>query len=113
MDEPPTVNIALAEILATVAGVIVDVTFGSDIVAGGVIVGVSVANAVGVSVSVGGRVSVGVSVNVGGRVIVAVREGAGVRVDVRVALGDGVIGIFKVIESLAVAVRPFESRYFI
>lgn len=83
-------------------GVLVDVSVGVTV---GVLVDISVGVSVGVSD--GDGVSVLVTVDV----VVAVFVGRGVRVKVRVGLGDGVTGIFSAMESLAVAVRPFASRY--
>ena len=76
----------------------------------GVLVGVLVDVSVGVAVGVSDGDIVDVRVTVG--VLVAVLVGRGVRVAVRVGLGDGVTEMFSTMESLAVAVRPFASRYF-
>ena len=57
-------------------------------------------------------VDIVISVDVGVRVPVKTIDGVGVRVIVRVAVAAGVLDWLSVIESNAVAVRPFASRYF-
>ena len=95
-------------------GASVEAGVGVSVKVGVADAGSSVADASGVAVSVGvadaiASVAVGVA-GVGDGVGDAVARG--VRVIVKVGRGVGVPGAVKTMESLAVAVRPFASRYF-
>ena len=104
----PIIDVASQAVAAMTAMVLVG--DGCAVGVSGIMVGVAVAVGVLVAVSVG--VDVGVSDGASVGVAVAVLVGRGVRVSVRVELGEGVAGMFNIMESLAVAVRPFASRYF-